>query len=50
MHHLKHRPYPLITLKGHKWGIIRIRKDLRAHGKGIHIKVELEKIRDVTIP
>ena len=50
MSYLKHKPYPLITLKGHKWEIIRIRKDLRAHGKGIHIKVELEKIHYVTFP
>ncbi len=27
MYHLKHKPYPLITLKGHKWKIIRIKRD-----------------------
>ena len=49
-YYLEHKPYPLITLKGNKWEIVRIRRDLRAHGKGMRIKVELEKIHDVTIP
>jgi predicted RNA-binding protein YlqC (UPF0109 family) len=33
----------VITLEGKKWKIIGINTDLRAHGKGIHMKVKLEK-------
>ncbi len=46
----KNKPYPLITLKRSKWEILGINRDLRAHGKGIHMKVKLEKIKDITIP
>lgn len=50
MSDLKHKSYSLITLKGHMFEIIRIRKNLRAHGKGMHVEVELEKIHGVTFP
>lgn len=33
----------IILLKGKRWKIVEINKDLRAHGKGMHIKVRLEK-------
>ncbi|MFQ5782862.1 MAG: hypothetical protein ACE5GR_07400 [Nitrosopumilus sp.] len=33
----------IISLKGKKWDIIEINKDLRAHGKGMHVKVRLQK-------
>ena len=46
----KKRSFPLITLKGSKWEILGISKDLRAHGPGIHMKVKMEKIRDITVP
>lgn len=45
----KHNP-SLITLKGHIWEIMSIKRDLRAHGHGVHVKVAIEKIHDVTIP
>jgi hypothetical protein len=31
-----------ILLQGKKWKILEINKDLRAHGKGMHVKVRLE--------
>ena len=33
-----------IFLNDKNWKILEINKDLRAHGKGIHIKVRLESI------
>ncbi len=33
----------IILFKGKRWEIVEINKDLRAHGKGLHIKVRLEK-------
>lgn len=35
---------PVFTIHAKKWKILDIDKDLRAHGKGIHIRVRLEKI------
>ena len=34
---------PIILFKDKKWKILEINKDLRAHGKGMHVKVRLEK-------
>ena len=34
---------PSILLNGKKWKVIEINKDLRAHGKGMHVKVRLER-------
>ena len=33
----------IILFKGKRWEIVEINKDLRAHGKGLHIKVRIEK-------
>jgi len=30
--------------RGKEWNILQINRDLRAHGKGMHVKVRLEKI------
>jgi hypothetical protein len=42
MDHLKTNSESEILLKGRKWKILEINKDLRAHGKGMHVKVRLE--------
>jgi len=34
---------PIISFKGKKWSILEINRDQRAHGKGMHIKIRLEK-------
>ena len=34
---------PRITFKGKKWKVLGINQNKRAHGKGIHIKVRIEK-------
>ncbi len=34
---------PRITFKGGKWKVLGINQDKRAHGKGIHIKIRIEK-------
>ncbi len=31
-----------VLLKGKKWKVLGINKDLRSHGKGMHVKVRLE--------
>ncbi|MDH3610555.1 MAG: hypothetical protein OEM79_02200 [Nitrosopumilus sp.] len=31
-----------ILLQGKKWKVLEINKDLRSHGKGMHVKVRLE--------
>jgi len=46
----KNKPNSLITLRGSKWEILGISRNLRAHGPGIHMKIKVEKIKDVTIP
>ncbi|MDX1440991.1 MAG: hypothetical protein R3237_00850 [Nitrosopumilaceae archaeon] len=33
-----------INLLNQNWKILEINKDLRAHGKGIHVKVRLESL------
>ena len=35
---------PVFIIHGMKWKIIDIDKDIRAHGKGIHIRIRLEPI------
>lgn len=40
--HFKSNSEAEILLKEKKWKILEVNKDLRAHGKGIHIKVRLE--------
>jgi len=42
MDHFKNNSKSEIILNGKRWNILEINKDLRAHGKGIHIKVRLE--------
>jgi len=37
-----------ITLNGKSWKILEINKDLRAHGKGIRVKVRLEPVSQVS--
>ena len=37
---------PSILLNEKKWKVIEINKDLRAHGKGMHVKVGLEREPD----
>jgi len=34
---------PEILFRGKRWIILEINRDLRAHGKGIHVKVRLEE-------
>lgn len=46
----KKKPSSLITLKGKKWKVLGISRNLRAHGQGIHMKVKIKKITDVTFP
>jgi len=40
--HFKTKSEAEIFLNGKKWKILEINKDLRAHGKGIHVKIRLE--------
>jgi hypothetical protein len=40
----KNKLYPLVTLKGKKWKISGISRNLRAHGPGIHMKIKVKKI------
>ena len=42
IHHFKNQTKSEISLLDKDWKIIEINKDLRAHGKGMHIKVRLE--------
>ncbi len=42
MDHFKTNSDSEILLQGKKWKILQINKDLRAHGKGMHVKVRLE--------
>lgn len=42
MDHFKTNSESEISLQGKKWKILEINRDLRAHGKGIHVKVRLE--------
>lgn len=42
--HFKTKSQSLINFKGKNWKILEINKDLRAHGKGIHVKIRLEPI------
>ena len=34
-----------ISLQGKKWKVLEINKDLRHHGKGIHVKIRLEAVQ-----
>ena len=36
-------PNSLIELKGQKWVIIHIKRKIQAHGKGVHVKVKIER-------
>lgn len=40
--HFKNKSKSEISLLDKDWKILEINKDLRAHGKGMHIKVRLE--------
>lgn len=40
--HFKAKSPSSIYIKGKYWKILEINKDLRAHGKGIHVKIRLE--------
>jgi len=42
--HFKTKSQSLINLKGKNWKILEINKNLRAHGKGIHVKIRLESV------
>ncbi len=42
--HFKTNSEANILLKDQHWKILEINKDLRAHGKGIHVKVKLESV------
>ena len=42
VNHFKNNADTEISLNQKKWKILETSKDLRAHGKGIHIKVRLE--------
>jgi|GEM_PF-3365433 len=42
--HFKTKSQSLINFKGKNWKILEINKDLRAHGKGSHVKIRLELI------
>lgn len=42
MEHFKSNSDSEIVLNDKSWKILEINKDLRAHGKGIHVKVRLE--------
>ena len=42
--HFKNNSGSEITLNEKHWKILEINQDLRAHGKGMHIKVRLEAI------
>jgi len=42
MDHFKTNSESKILLQGKKWKILEINRDLRAHGKGVHVKVRLE--------
>jgi len=33
-----------IFLQGRKWKVLEINRDLRSHGKGMHVKVRLDSI------
>ena len=33
-----------IFFNGKKWNVLDVNRDLRAHGKGTHVKVRLEKL------
>ena len=33
----------IISFRGKKWKILEINRDQRAHGKGTHVKIRLEK-------
>ena len=42
--HFKNNSNSEILLFGKKWNILEINKDLRSHGKGMHVKVRLDAI------
>ena len=42
--HFKTKSESSINLNGKNWKILEINKDLRAHGKGIHLKIRLESV------
>ncbi|MCV0393159.1 MAG: hypothetical protein K5790_07740 [Nitrosopumilus sp.] len=43
MHKLDEKS-PIFTIRAKKWRILDIDKNIRAHGKGIHIRIRLESI------
>jgi len=40
----KENQEPEISLKGEKWKVLGINRDLRSHGKGMHVKVRLDPV------
>jgi hypothetical protein len=42
--HFKNNLDSEISLNQKKWNILETKKDLRAHGKGMHIKIRLESV------
>lgn len=44
INHFKNNSDESISLNQKKWNIVETSKDLRAHGKGIHIKLRLEPL------
>ena len=44
INHFKNNLNPEISLNQKKWKILEIKKDIRAHGKGMHIKIRLESL------
>jgi len=44
INHFKNNLNPEISLNQKKWKILEIEKDIRVHGKGMHIKIRLESL------
>lgn len=42
MDQFKTNENPEIFLQGRKWKVLEINRDLRSHGKGMHVKVRLD--------
>jgi len=42
--HFKTKSESSINLNGKNWKILEINKDLRSHGKGIHVKIRLGSV------
>lgn len=44
VNHFKNNLDSKISLNQKKWKILETKKDLRAHGKGMHIKIRIEPL------